>query len=100
MLRSLVGSEMCIRDSLFIIQGQLQIDYGIMLFFAGIASTLLGQKVVMVEIRRRKMTYLIVVALLAVMVGSMVSQAIMGLYKTVLIMNVGGPLGLGSLCPK
>ena len=85
---------------LFIIQGQLQIDYGIMLFFAGIASTLLGQKVVMVEIRRRKMTYLIVVALLAVMVGSMVSQAIMGLYKTVLIMNVGGPLGLGSLCPK
>jgi uncharacterized membrane protein YfcA len=85
---------------LFIIQGQLQIDYGIMLFFAGIASTLLGQKVVMVEIRRRKMTYLIVVALLAVMVGSMVSQGIMGIYKTILIINVGGPLGLGSLCPK
>lgn len=85
---------------LFLIQGQLRLDYGIMLFAAGIASTLLGQKVFMVEIRRRKLTYLIVTALLAVMVGSMLSQSIMGIYKTVVIMGVGGPLGLGSLCPK
>lgn len=84
----------------FVIQGQLRYDYCLVFFFCGAISTVLGQKVMMPEIKRRGWTFLIVASLTFIMTGSMIVLAAVGIYDTIYLLNNGGSIGFGQLCPS
>lgn len=82
----------------FALAGELRYDYGLMMFGAGVLSTVFGQFVLMRQIVKRGMTYLIVAALATIMGGSMLAVTIYGIANTVKIEDNNGSLGFGSLC--
>eukprot|EP00331_Platyophrya_macrostoma_P026328 CAMPEP_0176462162 /NCGR_PEP_ID=MMETSP0127-20121128/35098_1 /TAXON_ID=938130 /ORGANISM="Platyophrya macrostoma, Strain WH" /LENGTH=463 /DNA_ID=CAMNT_0017854017 /DNA_START=195 /DNA_END=1586 /DNA_ORIENTATION=+ len=82
----------------FVLVNELRYDYGLMMFGSGVLSTLFGQFVLMREIRRRGLTYLIVLALALIMGGSMLAVTIYGIINTVQIEENNGSLGFGPLC--
>jgi uncharacterized membrane protein YfcA len=82
----------------FIFQDELRYDYGLMMFGAGLLSGGFGQFVLMKEIKKRGLTYLIVGALALIMGGSMLAVTIFGVINTISIEENNGSLGFGSLC--
>ena len=84
----------------FWLQGELRYDYGLMMFSAGILSTVIGQFVFVKEIKKRGWTFLIIAALAAIMVGSMIALTIFGIWDTYTILHHDGSIGFGSICVK
>lgn len=84
--------------AIFLVDGELQWDYSLVMLASGFIGTALGQLVVMERIRRAGAQYLIIVALLIILVGSMVTQLAMGIYRTVDIIHQGGSVGFVALC--
>ena len=84
--------------AIFIVDGQLPWDYGLVVLAGGFVGTAIGQLIIMERIRKAGAQYLIIVALLIVLVGSMVTQIAMGVYQTVIISDEGGTLGFNKLC--
>lgn len=82
----------------YVLVGELRYDYGLMMFGAGVLSTVFGQFVLMREIKRRGLTYLIVAALATIMGGSMLAVTIYGIANTIQIERNDGSLGFGPLC--
>lgn len=78
--------------------GELRWDFGVMLFGAGLLSAAFGQFVLMREIKRRGMLFLIVAALATIMGGSMLAVTIFGIYNTIVIEQNHGSLGFATLC--
>jgi uncharacterized membrane protein YfcA len=78
--------------------GELRWDFGVMLFGAGLLSAAFGQFVLMREIKKRGMLFLIVAALATIMGGSMLAVTIFGVYNTIVIEQNHGSLGFASLC--
>lgn len=84
-----------------IISGTLPMDYGIILFFVGLASTALGQFTIMDYIKRNGLRYLIVASLAFVVGGSLVALGGYGIFNSVAIVQSGGSItALGKLCPR
>eukprot|EP00758_Cryptobia_borreli_P011683 Tbor_TRINITY_DN5682_c0_g1::TRINITY_DN5682_c0_g1_i5::g.8521::m.8521 len=83
---------------IFILKGTLRYDYGLMVFASGMLSTAIGQFVIMKEIRKRKMTSMIMVCLFIIMAGSVLALSAVGIYNTIEITKVHGDLGFGDLC--
>jgi uncharacterized membrane protein YfcA len=84
---------------LFFVQKQMPYDYFLYFFGCGLFATLVGQFVLMAEIKRRGLRFLIVAALAFIMAGSMVSLSAVGIYDTVQLLHAGGSIGFGELCP-
>lgn len=84
--------------AIFLVDGELRWDYALVMLPSGFIGTALGQLVVMERIRRAGAQYLIIAALLIILVGSMVTQLAMGVYRTVMIADEGGSVGFLALC--
>jgi uncharacterized membrane protein YfcA len=83
----------------FWLQDQLRYDYGLLLFAAGIVSTVIGQYVFVKQIKAHGWTFLIIGALAAIMVGSMLALTIFGIWDTYTILHNGGSVDFGDICP-
>eukprot|EP00796_Vickermania_ingenoplastis_P007100 gene7099-5034_t len=82
-----------------IVSGVLPLDYGAVLFVVGIASTSLGQFVFMRYIRAHGLRFLIVAALAAIVLGSLLTLGGYGIYNVINDLNNGSnPFAPGKLC--
>ena len=84
--------------SMYLVQGLVRWDYGLLMIGTGAASTLLGQFVFVREITKRGWSFMIIVCLAFIMIGSMIALTILGVYSTVKIEEDQGSLGFGELC--
>ena len=80
------------------VQGELQYDYGLMMFAAGVISTVLGQFVFVRQIKKHGWTFLMIAALASIMIGSMIALSIFGIWDTYTILHNGGSIGFGAIC--
>ncbi|ORC88445.1 uncharacterized protein TM35_000173170 [Trypanosoma theileri] len=84
-----------------LIEGHLLIDYGIVLFAVGMASTALGQFCFMREIKKRNLGYLIIASLATIIGGSLLVLTIYGIYNAVVVVRTGGSImDVGRVCPS
>jgi hypothetical protein len=65
----------------------------------GIAATALGQLVLMPYIKKKGWRFLIIASLAFIMAGSLVATISVGIFETVSLVNHGGSIGLGNMCP-
>lgn len=82
----------------FIIQGKIRSDFGAVFFACGLFSTVIGQSLVMPEIRKRGWRFLIIGCLAFIMAGSLLTSITVGVYDTVELWSNGGAAGFAGLC--
>lgn len=85
----------------FTVQGYARLDFSFLFMVAGCAATSIGQLILMPEIKRRGMSFLILTALATVMGGSLLMSVGLGLKETIEQVNDGGfdsAFGFGSYC--
>ncbi|KAF8307260.1 hypothetical protein C4B63_17g30 [Trypanosoma cruzi] len=82
-----------------LIESHLLIDYGGVLFACGIVSTILGQFVLMRIIKKYKLRFLIIAALVTIIAGSLTFLTSYGIYSSLNLTRSGGSIiAFGRLC--
>lgn len=82
-----------------IFSGILPVDYCIVLFIVGFISTALGHFIILDYIKKKGYNFLIVGALAAILLSSLLVLGGYGIYNAVIVSNTGASLwSLGKLC--
>ncbi|KEG14758.1 hypothetical protein DQ04_00321270 [Trypanosoma grayi] len=80
--------------------GQLLIDYGLVLFACGMASTALGQFCFMRLIKKYNLRYLIIASLATIIGGSLIALSSYSIYQSVIVVRADGSImAPGRVCP-